>query len=133
MAHRDPELLATIISRESVAHVEVLITPFHWGHTLTMSAGGESARDVIARLGSIFHFPFSFQCLWDATRKTYYLNVKGVFCAQSALPARQAPIHSPEYRSRTRQQSVVHQGSVGFTTHRRLTSSLPSATPDKSR
>ena len=73
------QLLATTISRESGAHVEVLNTPFHWGDTLTMSAGGEPARDVIARLGAIFHFQFSFQCLWDATRKTYYLNVRGVF------------------------------------------------------
>lgn len=73
------ELLANLISKESGAHVECLNTPFHLSDSLTMSADGESARDVIEHLGKIFGFPFSFQCLYEATTKTYYLNVKGVF------------------------------------------------------
>jgi hypothetical protein len=78
------QLLASIISRESGAHVEPLNVPFHLGDTITMGADGESARDVIKHMGEIFHVPFSFQCLYEPTSKTYYLNVKGVFAPNPA-------------------------------------------------
>jgi hypothetical protein len=83
------QLLASIISKESGVHVEPLNVPFHFSDTITMSAGGESAREVIEHMGEILHVPFSFQCLYEPTTKTYYLNVKSVFVPNpSGVPAR---------------------------------------------
>jgi hypothetical protein len=73
------QLLVSIISKESGTHVEALNVPFNLEDTLTLGASGESARTVIEHLSDIFHIPFSFQCLYVPTEKTYYLNVKGVF------------------------------------------------------
>jgi hypothetical protein len=83
------QLLASIISKESGVHVEPLNVPFHLSDTITMSADGESAREVIEHMGEILRVPFSFQCLYEPTTKTYYLNVKGVFLPNpSGVPAK---------------------------------------------
>ena len=66
--------------------------PFHLTDTVTMDATGEAARDVIVHLGKIFGVPTSSQCLYEATDKTYYLNVEGVFAPNPAgVPAVRGP------------------------------------------
>ena len=73
------QLLAKIISQESGASVEILNVPYHVSDTISIGAAGESAAKVVAHMGAIAGVPFSFQCLYDATLKTYFLNVKSVF------------------------------------------------------
>jgi len=71
------QLVAQSIASHSGAKVILLNVPFNLDDTVTMSATGEAARDVIVRLGAIFGRPtMSSQCLYDATFKTYYLSVQ---------------------------------------------------------
>ncbi len=48
------QLVAQSISSATGAKVILLNTPFHLTDTVTMNATGQSAREVIASLGSIF-------------------------------------------------------------------------------
>ena len=73
------QLVTQSVSSQSGARVILLNVPFHLTDTVTMSATGEAARDVIVNLGKIFGVPLASQCLYDATDKTYYLNLAGVF------------------------------------------------------
>jgi hypothetical protein len=82
-------LVAQSISSGNAVKVILLNAPFSLTDTVTMGATGEAARDVIANLGNTFGVPMSSQCLYDATDKTYYLNVHAVFRPN---PAGVAPI-----------------------------------------
>jgi hypothetical protein len=45
---------------------------------VTLGANGESAADVIEKLGQAINSPVSFQCLFEPNEKAYYLNLKTV-------------------------------------------------------
>jgi len=82
------QLVAQLISSQTGASVIVLNTPFHLTDTLTMGATGETARDLVAQLGSTLGVPMSSQCLYEATDKTYYRNVESIFVPNPAgVPA----------------------------------------------
>ncbi len=78
------ELVVQNIFTATGAKVILLNTPFHLTDTVTMSATGQPAREVIANLGKIFGVPMSSQCVFDATDKTYYLNIRSIFAPNPA-------------------------------------------------
>jgi hypothetical protein len=92
------QLVAQSISSATGAKVVVLNTPFHLTDMVTMNATGQPAREVIASMGNILGVPMSSQCLFDATEKTYYLNVQSIFAPDPAgvqyVPGRRAPVPS---------------------------------------
>ncbi len=73
------QLVAQSVSSQTGAKVVLLNLPFHLTDTVTMAAPGEPAREAIGSPGKIFGVAFASQCLYDATDKTYYLNVNSIF------------------------------------------------------
>jgi hypothetical protein len=89
------QLLAKSVSSQTGAKVVLLNVPFHLTDTVTMSAVGEPAREVIESLGKIFGVALSSQCLYGATDKTYYLNASSIFPGNPAgVPPEPGPSHS---------------------------------------
>lgn len=90
------QLITQRISSATGAKVILLNTPFHLTDTVTMNATGQPAREAIASLGNIFGVPMSSQCLFDATDKTYYLNVQSIFAPNPAglpqVPGPRTPV-----------------------------------------
>jgi hypothetical protein len=82
------ELVTSIISKESGMHVEPLNLPFQLTDTITMSANGQSAADLVKQIGVMARVPLSFQCLYTPTTRTYYLILEGVY---APVPAGGAP------------------------------------------
>lgn len=72
------QLVVDSLSSQTGAKVILLNTPFHLTDTVTMGASDEAAGDVITRLGKIFGVPMAWQCLYETTDKTYYLNVNSI-------------------------------------------------------
>jgi hypothetical protein len=84
------QLVVDAVSRGSGSRVLLLEVPFfHWD-TVELGAAGESARDVITNIGAKYNLPLSFRCLYDATDKTYYLNVQAI--APETVPGGPPPV-----------------------------------------
>lgn len=73
------ELIAESISSHSGKKVVLGQIPFFLTDTVTMGASGEPARDLIAKLGGSFRLVFSSECLYEASFRTYWLNVHSIF------------------------------------------------------
>jgi len=84
------QLIAESVSSESGIKVLPLNLPFGILERVELGANGETAGDVIENLGAKFGRTISYQCLYDATSKTYYLNLIGV---APASPPGGPPIH----------------------------------------
>ena len=69
------QLIADSVSSQSGTHVLPLSLPFGILETVELSATTESAGDVIENLGIKLGRTVSYQCLYDATSKNYYLNL----------------------------------------------------------
>lgn len=72
------QLVVNGVASHSGAKILPLNLPFSPLETFELSAVGQSAGDVIEDLGAKLGGTLSFQCLFDPTNKTYYLNVAGV-------------------------------------------------------
>ncbi len=89
------QLLVENISKESGSKVILLNVPFAYSDTIDFGAAGEPARDVIDNLGAKVNRPISFQCLYDATEKAYYLNLTVVAPAPvPGTPASEQKTHA---------------------------------------
>lgn len=95
------QIVAAAVAAQRDAKVILLDTPFHVTDTISFSANGEPARDVIASIGEVFHVALSSQWLYDATTKTYYMTVQSIFRPNPAGgPPQPGP---PIIRARPRQ------------------------------
>ena len=68
------QLIVDGLSASSGFRVVLLDAPHL--EAVSLGAAGEAARDVIGKMASTLGLPITFQCLYDAGDKTYYLNVK---------------------------------------------------------
>ena len=69
------QLLADAASAGSGKKVMVLNLPFWPQDTLSIKANGESVAEMVHKLGEATGRPVSYQCLWDARSRVYYLNL----------------------------------------------------------
>lgn len=69
------QLIADSVSRGSGTKVLALNLPFGILDTVEFGANGESAGDVIENLGVKLGRTVSYQCVYDATSETHYLNL----------------------------------------------------------
>jgi hypothetical protein len=94
------QLITDGLSKSTGSSVLLLNQPFWDGDTVTVGSDGEEAGDLIHKIGATISRPVSFQCLYDAPSRTYYLNVIVVAPAPvpgtTALPpARKLPTNGP--------------------------------------
>ena len=82
-------LITKAIAAQSGAKVLPLNLPFGLLETVEFGATGQSASQTIEDLGVALGRTLSYQCLYDATSKTYYLNLTGV--AASPVPGKITP------------------------------------------
>jgi hypothetical protein len=72
------QLVVDAVSTESGFKVVLADVPGSPLETVQLGAAALPARDVIAAIGLAINRQVSFQCLYDAGSKTYYLNVRAV-------------------------------------------------------
>ncbi|HEX4809728.1 MAG TPA: hypothetical protein VH325_12400 [Bryobacteraceae bacterium] len=72
------QLTVNQISAQSGARIVILNPFFSFNQSLALAATGESARDVISGMGAKLGTTVSFECLYDAGDRAYYLTIKGV-------------------------------------------------------
>lgn len=84
------QLIIDQISSKKGVKAFLLNVPFGNLDMIELGAAGRPARDVIGDIGAKLNRPISFQCLYEPTDKTYYLNVGGVSAPEG--PGRAAPI-----------------------------------------
>jgi hypothetical protein len=70
------QLIVNQISAQSGAKIVILNPFFSFNQSMTLSAAGEPARDVISEMGAKLNTTVSFECLYDAGDRAYYLTVK---------------------------------------------------------
>ena len=71
-------LITEALSAESGSQVNLIDIPGLSLEQVELGANGESAADVIKKLGNSLNRKISFRCVFDADAKTYYLAVKGL-------------------------------------------------------
>jgi hypothetical protein len=94
------QLLADAVMAGSGKKVQVLNIPFWPEDTLSLEASGESVAEMVHKLGQGIGRPMSYQCLWDARSRSYYLNLSIVapdpVPGSTVLdPPRQKPVLGP--------------------------------------
>ncbi len=75
------QLIADAVSGQKGPKVLPLNVPFGMLETVELGADGETAGDVIENLGRALGRSLSYQCLYDATGKNYYLNLVNIASA----------------------------------------------------
>jgi len=72
------QLATDALTRASGFKVILLGLPFSPLETVELGAISESARDLITDIGTAARRPLSFQCVYEPSTRTYYLNVVAV-------------------------------------------------------